>query len=127
TAQIKSIYSGTVTNWKDVGGPDLKIVVVSRPASSGTRATFQQYILGGPEGAKGPANLTTDSTGTVIQNVAQNAGAIGYASAFPSSKNSGVVVASIDSAAVSNDTVKDNSYKFWNIEHMYTKGKPKDL
>ncbi|TMC21165.1 MAG: phosphate ABC transporter substrate-binding protein [Chloroflexi bacterium] len=127
TAQIKDIYSGKATNWKDVGGPDKKIIVVSRPASSGTRATFEQYILGGPETISGPTNLTNDSTGVVIQNVAQNDGAIGYAATFPAHKNTGVVVITIDNYAPTADLVKNNTYKFWSIEHMYTKGKPKDL
>src|SRR5205807_4360916 len=61
--QLKGIYDGTITNWSQVGGPNLKIVVVSRPTSSGTRATFQKYILGGPEKISGPTSLTTDSTG----------------------------------------------------------------
>src|SRR5689334_9109425 len=54
TAQIKGIYSGTFTNWNQVGGANVPIVVVSRPASSGTRATFQKYLLGGPEKVSGP-------------------------------------------------------------------------
>lgn len=127
TAQIQGIYAGTYTNWKQVGGPDVKIVVVSRPASSGTRATFQQYILGGPEKASGPASLTTDSTGTVITNVAQTAGAIGYAATGPVKKNSGVTLVSIDGNAPTADMAESNTYKFWNIEHMYTKGKPGNL
>src|SRR5579863_715886 len=49
TAQIQGIYSGKYTNWNQVGGPSLSIVVVSRPPASGTRATFQKYVLGGPE------------------------------------------------------------------------------
>ncbi len=77
-AQIKGIYSGQTTNWSQLGGPNFKIVVVSRPASSGTRATFQNYILGGPESISGPSNLSTDSTGTVVKNVQQTDGAIGY-------------------------------------------------
>ena len=121
TAQIKSIYSGSVTNWKQVGGPDLKIVVVSRPASSGTRATFQKYILGGPETVSGPSNLTSDSTGTVVQNITQTAGAIGYA-ALGQAKASGLTLLTIDGSAPTADLVKSNTYKFWNIEHMYTKG-----
>jgi phosphate transport system substrate-binding protein len=122
TAQIQGIYAGTYTNWKQVGGPDMKIVVVSRPASSGTRATFQQYILGGPEKAAGPASLTTDSTGTVITNVAQTAGAIGYAASGPAKKNNGVTQIAIDGKAPNATMVEGNTYKFWNIEHMYTKG-----
>jgi phosphate transport system substrate-binding protein len=127
TAQIQGIYTGTYTNWKQVGGPDMKIVVVSRPASSGTRATFQQYILGGPEKAAGPASLTTDSTGTVITNVAQTTGAIGYAATGPAGKNSGVALISIDGSAPTAALAASNTYKFWNIEHMYTKGQPGNL
>jgi len=122
TAQIKQIYGGQVTNWKQVGGPDLPIVVVSRPTSSGTRATFQKYVLGGPETISGPASLTTDSTGTVITNVAQNNGAIGYAATGPAKLNSGVTLLPVDGVAPTTDNAKNNSYKFWNIEHMYTKG-----
>jgi phosphate transport system substrate-binding protein len=123
TAQLKSIYSGQVTNWNQVGGPNLKIVVVSRPTSSGTRGTFQNYILGGPETVSGPASLTTDSTGTVIKNVEQTNGAIGYA-ALAASKSAGsaLTIMNIDGNAPTADLVKNNTYKFWNIEHMYTKG-----
>ncbi|HXZ03877.1 MAG TPA: substrate-binding domain-containing protein, partial [Ktedonobacteraceae bacterium] len=96
TQQIQGIFSGTTTNWDQVGGPNLPIIVVSRPASSGTRATFQKFILGGPEKVTGPESLTTDSTGTVITNVSQNAGAIGYASTGPAVKNGTVTLTSID-------------------------------
>lgn len=126
TDQIKGIYSGKTTNWKDLGGPDLKIVVVSRPASSGTRATFQQYILGGPETIAGPSNLTSDSTSTVVTNVQQTDGAIGYA-ASGAAKASGLTLLSIDGNAPTADMVKNNTYKFWNIEHMYTKGEATGL
>ncbi len=123
TDQIKSIYSGTVTNWSQVGGPNMPIVVVSRPASSGTRATFQSYILGGAEKVSGPSNLTTDSTGTVVTNVAQTDGAIGYAATGGAKSNTGVTLLSIDSNAPTAALTESNTYKFWNIEHMYTKGK----
>ncbi len=121
TAQIKSIYSGAVTNWNQVGGPNLKIVVVSRPASSGTRATFQKYLLGGPETIAGPSSLTSDSTGTVVQNITQTDGAIGYA-ALSAAKASGLILLTIDGSAPTPALVESNTYKFWNIEHMYTKG-----
>lgn len=45
--QLISIFTGKTTNWKDVGGPDEDIVLVTRPESSGTRATFQKYALDG--------------------------------------------------------------------------------
>lgn len=127
TDQLKGIYTGTIKNWKEVGGPDKPIVVVSRPASSGTRATFQTYVLGGPETASGPSNLTTDSTGTVVTNVAQTDGAIGYGALGSVKTNTQVKVISIDNNQPTADLVASNTYKFWNIEHMYTKGEAKDL
>jgi phosphate transport system substrate-binding protein len=127
TTQIKGIYDGTITNWNQVGGPNLKIVVVSRPASSGTRATFQQYILGGPEKITGPSSLVSDSTGTVATEVKQTAGAVGYVT-LGSAQSLGLTPLSIDGNAPTNTSlVENNTYKFWNIEHMYTKGKPSGL
>jgi len=122
TDQIKGIYSGKTTNWSQVGGANIPIVVVSRPASSGTRATFSRFVIGGPETVAGPSSLTTDSTGTVITNVAANAGAIGYAATGPALKEPGITLLSIDGNAPSAANVQNNTYKFWNIEHMYTKG-----
>ena len=121
TAQIKGIFNGTVTNWNQVGGPNLKIVIVNRPASSGTRATFQTYILGGPETVVSSSSLTSDSTGTVVQDVKQTSGAIGYA-AYGPSKAAGLTILNIDGSGPTNSLVESNTYKFWNIEHMYTKG-----
>ncbi len=121
TNQIKGIFNGSITNWNQVGGPNLKIVIVNRPASSGTRATFQTYILGGPETVQSSSSLTSDSTGTVIQDVKQTSGAIGYA-AYGPAKAGGVTILNIDGNAPTNSLVASNTYKFWNIEHMYTKG-----
>lgn len=121
TDQIKGIFNGTITNWKQVGGPNLPITIVNRPASSGTRATFQTYILGGPETVNSSAALTSDSTGTVIQDVKQTSGAIGYA-AYGPAKAGGVTILNIDGNAPTNSLVESNTYKFWNSEHMYTKG-----
>jgi phosphate transport system substrate-binding protein len=121
TAQIQGIYSGSITNWSQVGGQSLPIIVISRPSSSGTRATFQKYILGGPEKIAGPKSLQSDSTGTVVQEIKQTDGAIGYASLGPA-KASGLTILNIDGNAPTPSLVESNTYKFWNIEHMYTKG-----
>ena len=130
TAQLKGIYNGSIKNWSQVGGANLNIVVVSRPTSSGTRATFQQYILGGPETITGPSSLITDSTGTVVKEVGQTNGAIGYAASGPAiaAQTAGTVkVLNIDGSAPTSTLVESNTYKFWNIEHMYTKGTPTQL
>lgn len=122
--QIKSIYTGKTTNWNQVGGPNQPIVVVERPASSGTRATFKQYILGGVNESPAQAKaLTVDSTGTVVQTVEQTPGAIGYVTlGAAAAEGNKLNILNIDGSAPTVDLVKSNTYKFWNIEHMYTKG-----
>jgi phosphate transport system substrate-binding protein len=126
TDQVKAIYSGKATNWNEVGGPDMRIVAVDRTTASGTRATFEQYVLGGPETVTVPPSLTTDRNGTVIDRIAQNEGAIGYGS-ISNQGDTNVVVATLDGNAPTKELVKSNAYKFWNIEHMYTKGKASGL
>jgi len=75
--QIAKIYTGEITNWKDVGGNDAEIVVIGREAGSGTRDGFES-ITGTAEQCVYRQELT--STGDVITTVSQNPGAIGYAS-----------------------------------------------
>lgn len=127
TAQIQGIYAGTYTNWNQVGGKNLPIVVVSRPTTSGTRATFAQYVLGKQEKVSGPSHLTSDATGTVVTEVGQTAGAIGYAATGQVPSGGSAVIVSIDGNAPTSANVQSNTYKFWNIEHMYTKGQPTQL
>lgn len=127
TAQLQGIYAGTITNWSKAGGKNLPIVVVSRPTSSGTRATFAQYVLGHNEEVNGPSHLVTDSTGQVIQEVSQTSGAIGYAATGQVPAGSAAMLVSIDGNTANASNVESNTYKFWNIEHMYTKGQPSPL
>lgn len=127
TAQIQGIYAGTYKNWKEVGGKDLPIVAVSRPTTSGTRATFAQYVLSHGEKITGPSNLVSDSTGTVVSEVGSTNGAIGYAATGQVPSGGSVAVISIDGNAPTAANVQSNTYKFWNIEHMYTKGQPAPL
>ncbi len=75
-AQLADIYMGKVKNWEEVGGPDAKIVVISRDTSSGTYETWQEKILGKKRVT--PAALLQASNGAVVQAVAKNKNAIGY-------------------------------------------------
>ncbi|WP_338036428.1 phosphate ABC transporter substrate-binding protein [Methanogenium marinum] len=75
-AQIKSIYLGDSTNWKDVGGPDETIVVVGRDSASGTREYFHEAVMDEEDFTMG--QLEKNSNGAVRQTVAQTPGAIGY-------------------------------------------------
>ena len=120
-AQIKDIYTGKATNWSQVGGPSLQIVAVSRPSGSGTRVTFEQFVLEGKESVSGPTHLTASTTGDVAKTVSQTAGAISYVATSAVASNN-LTAVTIDGVQDTAANVQSNSYKFWNIEHMYTKG-----
>lgn len=120
SAQIKSIFTGATTNWKDVGGPDEAITVITRTASSGTRATFKKYVLGGVDES---ATSNLDSTGAVVAAVKATPGAIGYVTVgFANSNSSDVIPLCIDGAKPTVAAINAGTYMFWNIEHAYTKG-----
>jgi len=76
TTQIKDIYAGNYTNWKQVGGPDLAIVVVGRDSASGTREFFSEKVMN--KGNFTSTQLEKNSNGAVQQTIAQTPGAIGY-------------------------------------------------
>jgi phosphate transport system substrate-binding protein len=74
--QVESIYTGKVTNWKEVGGDDMKIVVYSRETSSGTYEFFKEHVMNKKNFA--PAVMLMPATGAIVQSVSQTKGAIGY-------------------------------------------------
>ena len=102
---IARIYTGEITNWKDLGGADAEIVVVGREAGSGTRDGFES-ITGTSEKCVYRQELT--STGDVITTVSQNPDAIGYASL--SAVKDTVKALTVGGVAPTEDTVKDGSY-----------------
>jgi phosphate transport system substrate-binding protein len=131
TSQIVSIYAAnTITNWAQVGGPNLAIKKAIRPSTSGTRATFRQFVLGGrDEEASASDNvLQKDSTSAILSYVAATPGAIGYVG-LPSLVGVGskVTQLTIDGVTPTTDTIKNNTYHFWNYEHMYTLGEESPL
>jgi phosphate transport system substrate-binding protein len=127
TQQAIDIWTGKTTNWKDVGGPDLPVVLVLRPASSGTRATFKKIVLGGANEASGTA-LTEDSNGAVTTAVSTTAGStsvIGFAY-FQANKGK-VAALGLDGVQGSVDNLKNGTYKLQAFGHMYSKGAPDGL
>ena len=102
---IAKIYTGEITNWKDLGGNDAEIVVIGREAGSGTRDGFES-ITGTKDVCVYRQELT--STGDVITTVSQNPAAIGYAS-LASVKDT-VKALSVDGVVPSEETIKDGSY-----------------
>ena len=121
--QLIQIFTGQATNWNEVGGPDEEIVLVTRPSTSGTRALFQEYALNGQEEATN-ASLETDDSGTLLQSVASQKGAIGYVALSYLVNNDTVSTVAIDGVEPTLENTYNGSYPVWGYEHMYTKGEP---
>lgn len=129
--QIKSIFSGKVTNWKDVGGPNKEILLIHRTPGSGTRATFEKTILGGDKSLENDSlGVTQDSNGAVLSAMKSNDGAISYLGlAYMQTKEAqdALKLVKIDGVASDKANITDGSYKFWSWGHMYTKGEATGL
>lgn len=124
--QLIDIFTGKVTNWKDVGGPDQNVVLVTRPSTSGTRALFSEFALDKNQEASNKS-LETDDSGALIQSISNTPGAIGYVALPYLLNNSSVAAISIDGVAPTLENSYNGSYKVWGFEHMYTKGEPNAL
>lgn len=124
--QLISIFTGKTTNWKEVGGPDEDIVLVTRPESSGTRATFQKYALDGNAEASN-ASMETDDSGVLLTNVKDTKGAIGYVALSYLTGDAGVETVAIDGVEPTLENTYSGEYPVWTYEHMYTKGEPNEV
>ena len=115
--QLKGIFSGQITNWKEVGGDDATIVVLNRKAGSGTRATFEATVFGDEAvDFKGDAEL--DKSGDVQTQMGSTDNAISYLdfSHFDDSKFNAIKVEGVEPKSAN---VTDDSFKIWATEHMY--------
>ena len=115
SAQLKDIFSGKVTNWKEVGGQDQAITVINRAEGSGTRFNFEKYGLDNTKVVKASEQ---DSSGAVVQMVSQTPGAISYV-AFSNIKDT-VKALELDGVKPTEKNVAKNDWKIWSYEHMYT-------
>ena len=120
--QLREIFTGEITNWKDVGGPDLPITIINRADGSGTRASFQEDVMGNAQFARAQEQ---DSSGMVRQIVDNTAGSISYL-AMPY-LNSTVKTLKIDNVSPTIENIENNRWKIWSYEHLYTNGKPKGM
>ena len=127
SAQARDIWTGKVTNWKDVGGNDQAIVLILRPASSGTRATFKKVVLGGADEAAGTA-LTEDSNGAVAQAVKQTTGSTSVIGiAYYQQNKANLTSIQLDGVDATLANLQNGTYKLQAFGHMYTKGDPSGL
>lgn len=128
SAQLRDIFSGKITNWKEVGGQDRSIELVNRDEASGTREAFQKLVM---KDAKFDSVATVlPGTGQVRDVVARAPGAIGYISlGFVKARytSANVKAVSVDGIPASEKTVADKTYPIGRVLHFFTKGQPSGL
>jgi len=122
--QLRSIYDGDVTNWKDVGGPDAPIVLYSRENSSGTYVFFKENVLKGDDFAS--TAQTLPGTAAVVNAVAKEKNGIGYGGAAYAKGVREVKLVGEDGQAYapSAENVASGKYPLARPLFMYTRGKP---
>lgn len=122
-AQLKSIYSGKVRNWKEVGGKDSPMVVIGRDTSSGTYGTWQEMILDRNGKTRvTPRAQVASSSGAMMAAVAQNKNAIGYEGMGYISKS--VKVIAVDGVVGTPTTARSGKYPLARYLYMFTNGWP---
>ena len=119
--QIQKIYTGEIRNWKDLGGPDQQIVIISRDTNSGTYETFETKVLTGKKIT--PKAEYASSNGAIRQRVLSTPAAIGYVGiAF----TEGVKAVTVNDVPVSIATVLNGKYPIARPLFMYTNGRPQE-
>lgn len=110
--QLEGIFTGKITNWKEVGGDDMRMVVYSRETSSGTYEFIKEHVLKGKNFT--PSALLMPATGAIVQSVSQTKGAIGYIGLAYLEKSVKAVKVSFDKGKTyigpSIETAKNKSY-----------------
>lgn len=130
--QLKKIFTGAVTNWKAVGGPDQPIGVLSRESSSGTYEFFREHVLN-KEDYSAKARLMP-ATSAIIEAVKQEKGAIGYVGlGYVAEAGTAVKVvkvktdANAPAVAPSEETVKSGEYGIARALYVFTNGQPQGV
>lgn len=125
--QVRSIYNGEVSNWAEVGGEDRPITAITRDSSSGTYVYFQENVLEGDEFRQDA--LVQPATGGIVQEIAQNEGAIGYIGfAYLDESIKGLALDSGEGAiSPTTDTITTGAYPLARPLYYYTNGEPEGL
>lgn len=121
--QLQKIYLGEISNWKEVGGPNLRIALVNREAGSGTRGAFEEIVMGKMADKMSSKTLVQASTGAVQQTVAVTKEAIGYIS-LGSLDPKAVKALQVNGVAATERNVSNGTYPLWRPFLMLTKAAP---
>lgn len=121
--QLRQIYTGSITNWRDVGGPDEEIFVIGRRAGSGTRDTFHEVILGSKE-AEAPGVIIEASDSSEVKTAIYGGdNAIGYVG-FSYVLHGDTKVVSLDGIMPMIENIKKGTYPLARKLYFYTLGDP---
>jgi phosphate transport system substrate-binding protein len=138
--QIRQLYEGRITNWKEVGGNDQPVRLVGRHSGSGTRRTFEQQILGGtrepgdtsddcqklaPGAPPGVVRCARSRTSDVLDAVASTPGALGYSEVGAASGRRDLLLVRIDGHQATLGGADHGAYPFGETEYAYTYGEPR--
>lgn len=139
--QVRLLYQGKISNWKEIGGNDVPVVLVSRKPGSGTRGTFQRQVLGGDRepatnsdncleldrgGVPGVTRCERDRTEDLLDTVAKVRGAIGYAEyGTAAAREQDLVVVRMEGRKAELKAAVNGGYPFWETEYAYTYQEPK--
>lgn len=139
TADVRRLYRGQITNWRQLGGPDLPVRLVSRDANSGTRQVFQRRVLGRGEIANSSRDCVhrddatapvvrceLDATEQVLSTVAEVPGGVGYSELTLAQGAKGLHLLNLDGHTPSVEALErgDGDYPYREIEYAYTYGRP---
>jgi phosphate transport system substrate-binding protein len=123
TEQVRRIFAGQITAWRQIGGWNERITVVIRDARSGTRGAFEELVMGNQKVTR--SAVEQESTGAVMATVAQTKGAIGYISL--GSLDGMVKALSVDGVAPSEEHIRQKLYRISRPFLYLTKGAPSEL
>ena len=118
--QLRDIYAGKITNWKDVGGKDQEIVAFQRGEDSGSQTLFKKLLIQGGELMTPPSELAPAAMGELVDSIADynnSANAIGFSVYYYIDQmysKPGLRLLAVDGVTPSNDTLADGSYPLCN-------------
>lgn len=118
--QLKGMYNGSIKNWKQVGGPDKQVVVISRDTSSGTYEVWSEIVM--KKERVFPGALLQASNGAVAQAVSKNTFAVGYVGL--SYLNNELKALTVNGVTGNSDNALNGSYPVSRVLYMFTKGWP---
>ncbi|MGH7269330.1 MAG: phosphate ABC transporter substrate-binding protein [Polyangiaceae bacterium] len=122
---LARIFTGTVTNWKQLGGQSQTIVVINRAPGSGVRSVFGHIVLGGDKFVE---SQTEDNSGALVAKLRQTVGSVSYLSTSFADPGLREFAIKTDAGVVmpTSENILAGAYPIWSYEHMYTRGEAKD-